>query len=108
MKQSFSFDPNHRLSVEVATSPKLRAVLETVALQVVREARKRAPVDTGRLRNSIGHQVHQEGTKVVATIGTNVSYAAFQEYGTRKGVPAKRYLGGALLFVAEQLRARAR
>lgn len=108
MPSHLDYDPNRRLALEVGASPHLRAALEMVALRVVREARKRAPVDTGRLRNSIGHQVTAEGGKVVATIGTNVSYAPFQEYGTRTGVPAKRFLGGALLFVAEQLRARAR
>lgn len=103
-----SYQPNRMLQTQVGASPHLVAALELIALRVVREARTRAPVDTGRLRNSIGHQVSLERGRVVATIGTNVHYAPFQEYGTRHGVPARRYLGGALLFVAEQLRSRAR
>lgn len=102
------YRPNPRLRADVEASPKLAAVLTLVALRVVREARKRAPVDTGRLKNSIGMDVHREGRHLVATIGTNVEYAPAQEFGTRTGVPARRYLGGALLFVAEQLRHRGR
>lgn len=102
------FTRNPRLSADVARSPKLAAVLSLVALRVVREARKRAPVDTGRLRNSIGMHMAREGDHVVATIGTNVDYAAPQEFGTRTGVPPRRYLGGALQSVADTLRARGR
>lgn len=38
-------------------------------------------VRTGTLRRSINQQVHVEGSKVWATVGTNVRYAAAHEYG---------------------------
>lgn len=43
-------------------------------------AKKLAPVDTGNLRNSISHKVDPEEPAVY--IGTNSSYAAYQEFGT--------------------------
>ena len=43
-------------------------------------AKQMAPVDTGRLRNSIEH--HPEGTDTVV-VGTDVEYAIYQEMGTR-------------------------
>lgn len=42
------------------------------------EAKRRVPVDSGRLRNSIGHQV--SGDQVA--VGTNVEYSPYIEYGT--------------------------
>jgi HK97 gp10 family phage protein len=60
------------------------------------------PVDTGRLKNSIGSkvairgikgsgegifEVEKTGHKVVGTIGTNVPYARHVEFGTSKSRP---------------------
>lgn len=65
------------------------------------EARKRAPVDTGRLRSSIRSTTTEEEGEIVAKIGTNVDYAIHVEYGhrTRGGksyVPGRYFLRGAL------------
>lgn len=43
-------------------------------------AKSLAPVDTGRLRNSIEHKAEGKNTEVVQT---NVEYAIYQEMGTR-------------------------
>lgn len=47
---------------------------------IERDAKKRCPVDTGRLRGSIT-------TNIISTysgeVGTNVEYAEYVEYGTR-------------------------
>ena len=43
-------------------------------------AKQMAPVDTGRLRNSIEH--YPEGTDTVV-VETDVEYAVYQEMGTR-------------------------
>ena len=56
----------------------LREFLEAAALGVERDAKKKAPVDTGRLRSSITHEVED----TLARVGTDVDYAAFMEYGT--------------------------
>lgn len=72
-----------------------------MALRVVREAKRRAPVDTGRLRASItaasgsgqilqpagseaesGDEVSQPEDKYAVRVGTNVNYASFLEFGT--------------------------
>lgn len=50
------------------------------ALIVESDAKRRAPVDTGILRNSIHTKVHTSELK--ATIGTPIEYAPYVEYGT--------------------------
>ena len=53
------------------------------------DAKQNCVVDTGRLRASIVTEVHIEGNTVVGTVGTNVEYAPYVEFGTgRKGDPS--------------------
>lgn len=92
-----------RLNAAVAQSPALAQVLQLLAFRIEREAKRNAPVDTGRLRASISTRLVPGPTGPVAEVGTNVAYAAAQEYGTRHGVPPTRYLGRALQTVAQQL-----
>ena len=54
--------------------------LEECGLVAEGYAKKLAPVDTGNLRNSISHKVDPEEPAVY--IGSNTSYAAYQEFGT--------------------------
>ena len=54
--------------------------LEICGLAAEGYAKKLAPVDTGNLRNSIGHKVDSDGQTVY--IGTNAEYAAYVELGT--------------------------
>lgn len=61
----------------------LEGPLTKACLLVENDAKKRCPVDTGQLRQSITHEV--EGNTGV--IGTNVEYAPYVEYGT--GIHAK-------------------
>lgn len=66
--------------VEEAIDLKDEAVgraLEIIGIELEKYAKALAPVDTGRLRNSISHAV--EGNTV--GVGTNVEYAPFQELG---------------------------
>lgn len=56
-----------------------REILRT-ALDIQSTARRRCPVKTGRLRNSVAIG----GTRWEITIGTNVEYAPFVEFGTRR------------------------
>lgn len=51
---------------------------ETIAREAVAEAKRRCPVDTGRLQNSIRAENTSEGWAV----GTNVFYSLFVEFGT--------------------------
>jgi phage gpG-like protein len=49
------------------------------------DARILAPVDTGRLRNSIAHEVTASGQSVTGRTGTNVQYGPVVEYGRAAG-----------------------
>lgn len=63
--------------------------LEEVGLTAEGYAKKKCPVDTGRLRNSITHVVRASEKAVY--IGTSVSYAPYVELGTRH-MKARPYL----------------
>jgi len=63
------------------------AALEAIGLQAEGYAKANCPVDTGNLRNSISHAVSGDA----AYIGTNVEYAPYVEFGTRK-MSAQPYL----------------
>ena len=63
----------------------LEQAMQESVLWVERDAKQFAPVDTGTLRASIASMV--EGTvkdEIRGYIGSNVSYALFQEMGTSK------------------------
>lgn len=64
----------------------LAQLVKKHAFGIEAKAKALAPVDTGLLRNSI--QTDIDGP-LKATVGTNVEYAAHQEFGTRhqKGKP---------------------
>ena len=56
------------------------------------DAKIEAPVDTGRLRSSIGSQVVRGlGSEIVGKVGSAVEYASYQEFGTRYQ-PGKAFL----------------
>lgn len=52
--------------------------LNRACLVVENEAKKLCPVDTGDLRSSITHEVHND----VGIVGTNKEYAPYVEFGT--------------------------
>ncbi len=80
------------------TSPLGRFLLD-FAIRVQTQARRNCPVDTGRLRASIGVDLVGTGAGLQATVGSNVVYARFVHDGTRylRGRP---YLADALVSVA--------
>ena len=61
---------------------KVKDIINTSALNIQKGAKKRAPVDFGRLRSSIAIEPWLGG--MVMTIGTSVFYAPYVEYGTGK------------------------
>lgn len=69
--------------------------LKRVGVKVQRGAKRRAPVDTGRLRSSITEELSREGSDLVERVGTDVEYALHQEFGTSK-MAAHPYLRPAL------------
>ncbi|MEU0370637.1 HK97-gp10 family putative phage morphogenesis protein [Streptomyces sp. NPDC006283] len=63
-------------------SDDVKRAVERTRIDVQNEARRRAPVDTGRLRSSIVSRAENSGRSVGYVVGTNVNYAAAVEYGT--------------------------
>ncbi len=57
--------------------------LKKKAVQVESAAKRNTPVETGRLRASMTHEMGTEGRDIVARVGTNVDYAIYVELGTR-------------------------
>ncbi len=77
--------------------------LDRSGISVLNEAKVRAPVDTGLLRSSLakgaGSGVWEMAHGVFPKqleVGTRVFYAPFQEFGTSRGVPAKRFMQGGM------------
>lgn len=66
------------------------------ALKVEASAKEKCPVDTGRLRASITHEVRKLAKGLYyARVGTNVWYAPVQELGSGP-IPPQPYLRPAL------------
>lgn len=105
---------NNFAEVTEELAEKIEAWLEAVGEDAASTAAEVAPVDTGRLKNSItcatpiyqsdpnkypGQQAEitdffplgkpEEGS---VYIGTNVEYAEYNEMGTSKGVPARHFI----------------
>lgn len=72
-------------------SDDVRRAVDRTRIDVQNEARRRAPVDTGRLRSSIVSRAEGGGRSLGYVIGTNVNYAAAVEYGTSPHVIKPRY-----------------
>lgn len=93
--------------VKAASVEKIQAWLDAIGEDAASTAADKAPVDTGRLKNSISHAVDMSDKSVY--IGTNVEYAPYQEFGTSKGIVGKHFLQfGASAHTAEYQRLLAR
>ena len=81
---------DNALAIVNAIDQALARALEEVGLVAEGYAKKACPVDTGRLWNSITHQVRPSEKSVY--IGTNVEYAPYVELSTSrtKGQPFLR------------------
>lgn len=64
-----------------AINASIARALEKIGLTAEGYAKKLCPVDTGRLRNSITHQIDTSEDAVY--IGTNVEYGPYVELGTK-------------------------
>lgn len=67
-----------RLRAAVARS------LEEIGLAAEGYAKRRCPVDTGRLRGSITHEAEAIAHGGKVAVGADVEYAAYVELGTRR------------------------
>ena len=86
---------SHKDEVMDRTDFAIEKAMIQCGLKLERYAKELCPVDTGRLRNSINFATHgTQGTgagtdkphgspnKGMVCVGTNVEYAAYQEFGT--------------------------
>lgn len=71
---------DNKAAIEQAMTAKVGAWLKAIGEDAASTAAKKAPVDTGTLKNSISSAVSESEKKVY--IGTNVSYAPWHEFGT--------------------------
>lgn len=51
-------------------------------IKVETAAKRLCPVDTGRLRSSITHEIGEDRQGLVGVVGTDVEYAPHVEFGT--------------------------
>lgn len=72
-----------------ALPEQIEQALIAIGMMAETHAKEECPVDTGRLRNSITHEVQMNDKSVL--IGSNVEYAAFVELGTSR-MAAQPYL----------------
>jgi phage gpG-like protein len=62
--------------------------MQLVTLMVLKTAREEAPVNTGRLKNSLTGEVTVSRDNIVqGVVGTNVTYGPYMELGTRPHFP---------------------
>ena len=80
---------DHSQEVIRSKDQAIEKALEMMGLQCEKYAKMDAPKDTGRLQNSITHEVAMNEEAVY--IGTNVEYAPYLEMGTSR-MEARPYL----------------
>lgn len=80
-------------SIEAEVEAAVGRALEMIGLQAEKHAKealtKQGAVDTGRLRNSVTHQVISENA---VAVGTSVEYAPYVEFGTSRGMDPRPYI----------------
>lgn len=88
---------------EADRSAKLGAIVMAAAMTIEAAAKVKAPIDTGSLRRSIhGELLMATGNVAAAEVGTDLVYAAIQEFGGAAGrghtsiIPAHPYMRPAL------------
>lgn len=88
-------------SSKVADNAQIK-MLKMAALMVESEAKQKAPIDKGVLRNSITNAIEGSEGNRFARVGTNIEYGVYQEYGTGvygpKGTPITPKRGRFLVF----------
>ena len=77
---SLTIAENNAEAIASAIRQQVAVALDAIGIQASSDVADVTPVDTGRLRNSITHEL--EGEDAVL-IGTNVEYAPAVELGTR-------------------------
>lgn len=71
----------------------LRRFFERAALAVENEAKKRSPVDTGRMRASLTHEIDRGRPPLWAKVGTNVKHKGVSYPRVLEESPIHHYRG---------------
>lgn len=101
MSVNFQFT-SHVDELKNALPDAIERALEAVGMQAADNVADLAPVDTGRLKASITHQV--DVNEQCVYIGTNVEYAAYVEMGTSK-MKAQPYLQPGIMNNVDEYKA---
>lgn len=80
MSGEFGVAEDNSREVSAAIEAAVSRSLEKIGLAAEGYAKRKCPVDTGNLRNSITHAVEGDS----AYVGTNVEYAPYVEMGTSR------------------------
>ncbi len=83
---------NKKIDISKVTEEQITIAIEGLAMLFEGEAKKRTPVLTGRLKNSI---VGKRTGRLEGQVSTNVKYAEFVEFGTAKMQPRSMIRGAA-------------
>lgn len=70
-----------------------------------RETKRRTPVDTGNLKNGFHADIERTGTRITVTLGNNVEYAVYVEFGTAE-MTGRHMLANGMQAAARWLAAR--
>lgn len=82
---------SHKQDVLAMLEQRATTAMERCGAEMERHAKQLAPVDTGRLRNSVTHEAEATNGVFTAIVGTNVEYGPAIELGTGK-MSAQPYL----------------
>ena len=74
---------SHRAQAEEELKSAVLQAMTQIAITANGHAAISCPVDTGRLRASISNEAESNSTGGSASVGTNVEYARYVEYGAR-------------------------
>lgn len=105
MAEGFKFDVSgfkvkldEAAVVKIAGGPDVEKALQIIGQVGEGSAKTHVAVRTGNLRRSLTHELGKRGIDQYVRIGSNVSYAVWQEIGTEK-MPAHPYLRPAMADV---------
>lgn len=96
MSIEFTFTDNTAAILEAARRAQQLA-LEEIGLQAVKYTQMRTPTNTGNLKNHFDYYVHDD----MVTIGNNVEYAPYVEFGTGRYASNGKGRPGWWVYVAD-------
>ncbi|WP_339063561.1 HK97-gp10 family putative phage morphogenesis protein [Tepidibacillus marianensis] len=81
MAKGFRFDDNSK-EVKRQLANVSEEALEAALLMLEGRAKALAPVETGQLRDTLGHKLKSNNGEIVGTVGSPLMHALYVEFGT--------------------------